>query len=93
VSSAAEARAIATTVCGLPPVTAAQDGCLSHGLVTTFLLTFRTKLRALPVVTIQASGCSRVTGAGPVRWAGATPALTQALHAIVLHEPPVIVPS
>lgn len=90
VPSAAEARAIATTVCGLPPIPGQQEGCQSPALATMFLLTFRTKVGALPVVTIQASDCLRVTGAGPVRWAKATLALTQSLHAIVHHEPPVI---
>jgi hypothetical protein len=85
-----EARAVARAVCELPPMSAAQQGCHSPVLVSSLLLTFSTKDGALPVVTIQASGCSRVTGAGRVRWAKATPALTQALHAIVHHEPPVV---
>jgi hypothetical protein len=90
VPSVAEARTIARALCGLPPIPGAQRRCHSPVLVTILLLTFRTKLGVLPVVTIEASGCPRVTGAGPVRWAKATPALAEGLHAIVHHEPPVI---
>jgi hypothetical protein len=88
--SAAAARAIAAMVCGLPPVPGAQATCKSPALVDALVLTFRTRLGALPAVTIQDTGCFRVIGAGPVRWAGGTPALTAGLHAIVHHEPPVV---
>jgi hypothetical protein len=90
VPSAAEARAIARAVCGLPAVRGAQQRCHSRAPVTVLLLTFRTKRGVLPVVTVPTSGCRKVTGAGPVRWAKAKLALAEGLHAIVHHEPPVI---
>jgi hypothetical protein len=90
VASAAEARTIARTVCELPPIPATQQHCPALAQGTVLLLTFRTRLGVLPVVTIQTTGCSSVTGAGPVRWAGTKPTLAQGLHAIVHHEPPVI---
>jgi hypothetical protein len=88
--STAEARAIARTICGLPPIPGPQQRCYPPAQVTVLLLTFKTKLGTLPVVTIQAAGCSRVTGAGPVRWAKAEPALAQGLHAIAHNEPPIV---
>jgi hypothetical protein len=90
VPTAAEARTIAMTICELPPIARPQLRCRALAQVAVLQLTFSTKLGALPVVTIQVSGCSQVTGAGPVRSAKAKPALTQGLHAIVHNEPPVI---
>lgn len=90
VRSTAEARAIARTVCGLPMIPGTQPSCRAPVLGTVLQLTFRTRLRTLPVVTVQSSGCFRVTGAGPIRSAKATPTLAQGLHAIVHNEPPVV---
>ncbi len=91
VASAAQARAIARTVCQLPPIRGLQAHCQTSAQGTVLLLTFSTEHGTLPVVTVQAAGCSTVTGAGPVRWAKARPTLAQGLHAIVHQEPPVIV--
>jgi hypothetical protein len=91
VPSTAEARAIARTVCGLPMIPGTQPICHSPLLGTVLLLGFRTSLGALPVVTVESSGCFRVTGAGPVRSAKAAPTLAQGLHAVVHDEPPVII--
>lgn len=90
VPSVAEARAIARTVCELPPIPGAQQRCHSSPQGTVLLLTFRTKLGYLPAVMVETSACFTVTGAGPVRSARAT-ALSQDLHAIVHHEPPVVI--
>jgi hypothetical protein len=91
VRSTAAAQSVARTVCGLPMIPAIQPSCHSPVVGTVLLLTFSTRLGTLPVVTVQSSGCFRVTGAGPVRSAKATPALTQGLHAIVHNEPPVVI--
>lgn len=90
VQSTAEARAIARTVCGLPMIPGTQPSCHTPVLGTVLLLTFRTRLGTLPVVTVQSSGCFTVTGAGPVRSARAKPTLAQGLHAIVHDEPPIV---
>jgi hypothetical protein len=90
VPSVAEARTIARTICELPPIAGPRLRCRTLAQVAFFQLRFSTKLGALPVVTIQVSGCSQVTGAGPVRSAKAMPAVAQSLRAIVHNEPPVI---
>jgi hypothetical protein len=91
VPTAAQARSMARTICELPPIPGPQQRCRTTAQGAVFLLTFSTKLGALPVVRIQESGCSQVTGAGPVRSALAKPTLAQGLHAVVHNEPPVIV--
>ena len=70
----AKARALARAVCGLP---AMPRGVLSCPIDTGggYQLVFTASGRNLHPVTVQATGCEAVTGAGPgpTRWVARTP--------------------
>jgi hypothetical protein len=68
-ANAAAARAVARAVCALPGMPRGVVNCPALLLGTSYELTFSARGLELPAVTIQASGCETVTGAGPVRLA------------------------
>ena len=67
VANAAAARALARAVCALPGMPRGVVNCPALLLGTSYQLTFSARGLELPVVTVQATGCETVTGAGPVR--------------------------
>ena len=69
VIGAAGARAVARALCALPAMPPGIMSCPALFPGTTYQLRFTTGGRPLPPVTIEATGCATVTGAGPVRQA------------------------
>ena len=67
VVSPAHARAVARAVCALPTMPHGIFNCPALFPGTSYQLRFTADGQPLPVVTIQATGCETVTGAGPVR--------------------------
>lgn len=72
VTDPARARTLARAVCGLPRMPAGPVLCPNE-IGGGYQLTFTADGRHPPVVDAQATGCERVTGTGPVRWAARTP--------------------
>ncbi|HTS99688.1 MAG TPA: hypothetical protein VMI33_24010 [Streptosporangiaceae bacterium] len=69
VTSPAEARAVARALCALPAMPSGIFNCPALFPGTSYQLKFTADGRKLPVVTLEATGCETVTGAGPVRQA------------------------
>ena len=67
VVSPAHARAVARALCALPTMPHGIFNCPALFPGTSYQLRFTADGRALPVVTIEATGCETVTGAGPAR--------------------------
>jgi hypothetical protein len=91
ISNAAAAQSVAKAVCALPRMPAGTLHCPMEMLGTTYQLTFTAAGRDLPLVTATATGCERVSGAGPVRLAasaGFWQALGRAMD-LVAPGPPV----
>jgi hypothetical protein len=65
--SPAQARAVARALCALPAMPHGVLNCPALFPGTTYQLHFTADGRALPVVTIEATGCGTVTGVGHVR--------------------------
>lgn len=77
-TSAQEARAVARAVCGLPRMSRGFMSCpmdwgVSYRLDFGVSAKPGTKVRHFPTVTVDATGCQQVTGAGPQRWLATTP--------------------
>lgn len=72
VTDPARARTLARVVCGLPRIPAGQVMC-PVDIGGGYQLTFTAGGRRRSVVNVQATGCERVTGIGPVRWVARTP--------------------
>ena len=70
----ARARGLARLVCGLPKMPHGVYAC-PVDIGGRYQLIFAAGGRSRPAVTVRASGCESVTGAGPggVRWAGKSP--------------------
>ncbi len=70
----ARARGLALLVCGLPKMLHGVYAC-PVDIGGGYQLIFAAGGRSRPAVTVRASGCESVTGAGPggVRWAGKSP--------------------
>ena len=70
----ARARGLARLVCGLPKMPHGVYAC-PVDIGGGYQLIFAAGGRSRPAVTVRASGCESVTGAGPsgVRWAGKSP--------------------
>jgi hypothetical protein len=77
VGDPAKARALARLICGLPAMPKGILSCPADvgGWAGGYQLVFVAGGRHLAPVTVRASGCETVTGAGPgeARWAGRTP--------------------
>ena len=67
VASPAQARAVARALCALPVMPHGILNCPAMFPGTTYQLRFTADGRALPVVTIEATGCDTVTGLGQAR--------------------------
>jgi len=67
--SPAQARAVARALCALPAMPHGILNCPALFPGTNYQLHFAADGRALPVVTIEATGCGTVTGVGHVRQA------------------------
>jgi hypothetical protein len=65
--SPAQARAVARALCALPAMPHGILNCPALFPGTTYQLRFTADGRALPVVTLEATGCDTVTGVGQVR--------------------------
>jgi hypothetical protein len=65
--SPAQARAVARALCALPAMPHGILDCPALFPGTSYQLRFTADGRALPVVTIEATGCDTVTGVGQVR--------------------------
>jgi hypothetical protein len=63
----AGARAVARALCALPAVPRGIMSCPALFSGTSYQLRFTAAGRPLPAVTLQATGCDTVTGAGQVR--------------------------
>jgi len=63
------ARAVARALCALPVMPPGIMSCPAQFPGTSYQLRFAAAGRSLPPVTIQATGCATVTGAGRVRQA------------------------
>jgi hypothetical protein len=72
------ARWLARAVCGLPPTSAGPRYCPLQNF-NEYELFFDVAGRQLPTVTVDATGCRQVAGAGPVRSAQRDEALLQKL--------------
>ncbi len=72
VSSRATARALAAALCSLPTLGHKHCALVAYN---QYRLSFSADGHALPVVTVQATGCQRVTGLGPARTAASSPDL------------------
>ncbi|MGO8958323.1 MAG: hypothetical protein ACLQFR_13275 [Streptosporangiaceae bacterium] len=62
------ARSLAAQACALPVWPRGVRLCPPALQYRHYQLTFTIPGRVLPVVTVEAGGCPRVTGLGPVRW-------------------------
>ncbi|MGD0686054.1 MAG: hypothetical protein ABSA03_13165 [Streptosporangiaceae bacterium] len=87
VASATQARAVARSLCTLPsPVSGIVNCPASFGI--NYKLRFAAAGAAFPAVTIQATGCQAVTGAGKPRTITRTPAFWTVLaKALGLRSP------
>jgi hypothetical protein len=63
----AGARAVARALCALPVTSRVIMNCPAMFPGTSYQLRFTAAGRSLPAVTLQATGCDTVTGAGQVR--------------------------
>ena len=79
VSPAQQARAVARAVCALPRMPRGVVACPADWGVS-YRLEFAASGRRFGVVTVQAGGCRRVSGAGPPRWAVQSPGFWSALE-------------
>jgi len=79
VSSPDSARSVARAVCALPSMPHGVINCPALFPWTTYQLRFTVDGRPLPAVTIEATGCEAVTGAGPVRRADTSPGFWRVL--------------
>jgi hypothetical protein len=67
VTNPALIRAVARALCALPDMPNGVFHCPALLLGTAYTLHFAASGRALPLVTVNSSGCETVTGVGPVR--------------------------
>jgi hypothetical protein len=81
VTSAAKARALAWSVCGLPAFPRVPVNCPAL-IAGTYRLSFTADGRKLPVVTVLDSGCQTVTGLGTVRTAATRPGFWKLLSGL-----------
>lgn len=79
VVSPAKARTVATALCRLPVMPHGVIVCPAGFPGTTYRLSFAAAGRRLPVVTVQATACEVVRGAGPVRRASTSPGFWRVL--------------
>jgi hypothetical protein len=79
VTSAARARAVAAAICGLPVMPGGAVNCPNEVPGTSYRLAFGLAGKPLPMVTVQATGCEAVTGAGPARQAATSPGFWRTL--------------
>jgi hypothetical protein len=87
VTSAAQARAVAAAICGLPVMPSGAVNCPAEFPGTSYQLRFAEGGRRLPVVTVQATGCDVIHGAGPARWVANSPGFWGVLgHAMGLYQ-------
>jgi hypothetical protein len=87
-TSAQEARTVARAVCGLPRMPhgvfdCPMDGGISYRLDFGASAGPGTTERHFPTVTVDATGCQQVTGAGPPRWLATTPRFWTVLGAAI----------
>jgi hypothetical protein len=87
VISPAHARAVARALCALPATPHGIFNCPALFPGTSYQLHFTADGRALPVVTIQATGCETVTGVGQPRRA-ISPAFWRVLATAAGLSPP-----
>ena len=87
VASPARARAVARALCALPAMPHDILSCPALFPGTSYQLRFTADGRRLPPVTIQATGCDAVTGAGQVRRA-ASPGFWRVLATAAGLSPP-----
>jgi hypothetical protein len=67
IANTATARGVAEAICGLPAMPHGQVMSCPADLGVSYRLSFAAGRAAFPVVTVTASGCGGVSGAGPVR--------------------------
>ena len=72
VTSAGQSQAVAGELCALPAMPAGTFGCPAD-LGIYYRLVFTGGGRKLAPVTVDATGCETVKGAGPVRWTALSP--------------------
>jgi hypothetical protein len=65
-TGATQVRAMVAALCALPPMPAGQH-CTAASAESVRLV-FATREQSFPPVTVQESGCRRVTGMGATRW-------------------------
>jgi hypothetical protein len=88
VTSPVRARAVARALCALPPMPHGVFHCPALLAGTTYQLRFTAGGRRLPPVTIGATGCEVVTGAGPTRWVAPSPGFWRVLATAAQLCPP-----
>ena len=79
VSRPRQVQAVARAVCALPRMPRGPLACPADW-GASYRLDFAAPGRRFAVVTVQASGCRRVSGAGPARWAVQSPGFWPALN-------------
>jgi hypothetical protein len=72
VTGADRSQAVAGELCALPAMPAGTFGCPAD-LGIYYRLVFTAGDRKLASVTVDATGCETVKGAGPVRWTAVSP--------------------
>lgn len=72
VNDSADARAAAEAICALPPMPDGTFACPAD-LGVAYRLDFTRDGKSLPAVTVNATGCGEVKGAGGTRWTARTP--------------------
>lgn len=87
VPSPAQARAVARALCALPAMPHGILNCPALFPGTSYQLHFTADGRALPVVTVEATGCDTVTGVGEARRA-LSPGFWRALATAARLSPP-----
>ena len=71
VDRARQSQTVAKALCALPPMPHGPINCPGD-LGVIYLLSFRSGTRALPAVSVRATGCEQVVGLGPPRAASAS---------------------
>jgi len=80
VSAPRQARAVAHALCALPTMPSGTISCPAD-LGISYGLRFAAGGHRLPPVTVQATGCQRVSGLGRTRWTARSPAFWGVLGA------------